>query len=314
MNNRWTTQNIPNQSRRVAIVTGANSGLGYETVLALAQKNATVIMACRNLSKGAEARDKIVQQVPHAQLDLMALNLGDLESVRTFVEDFSRRYDRLDMLINNAGIMAIPYSETADGFETQFGVNHLGHFALTGLLLDKILATPDSRIVSVSSTANYMGRINFDDLMGKQNYSRYGAYSQSKLANILFANELNKRLAQAGANTISLSAHPGYAATNLQGNSSSNSGALLETILYPITNRLLAQSQAQGALPQLFAATAAEAQGGDFIGPDFLHTRGYPKKVKANKAAYDQDAALRLWEVSEELTGVQYIALEQVAA
>jgi hypothetical protein len=190
-------------------------------------------------------------------------------------------------------------------------VNHLGHFALTGLLLERLLQTPGSRVVSVSSTANYIGKINFDDLVGEKAYSRYGAYGQSKLANVLFANELHRRLAAAGKDTISLSAHPGYANTNLQGTSTAHSGALLERLLYPITNNILAQSQAMGALPQLFAATSPEANGGDFIGPNFMNTRGYPKKVRPNKDAYDADIARRLWEMSESLTGVHYAALEQ---
>lgn len=312
----WTTDNIPDQTGRVVIVTGANSGLGYETSLALAQKNATVIMACRNLIKGATARDEVKKHAPNAQLDLMELDLGSLESVRTFAKNFRAAYDRLDVLINNAGIMAIPRRETADGFETQLGVNHLGHFALTGLLIDMIVATPGSRVVSVSSGANYMGTMDFDDLMGEKEYTRYGAYSQSKLANVLFANELNRRLSEAGVDSISLSAHPGYANTNLQGTSVSHSGALLDRLLYPITNRIMAQSQTMGALPQLYAAIAPEANGCDFIGPNFFNMRGYPKKVRANEDAYNEGIAARLWAVSEELTGVRYTALEsrEVAA
>ena len=311
MNTRWTSKDIPDQTGRVAIVTGANSGLGYETSLALARKNAIVVMGCRNKAKGEEARNEVLAHVSNAKVELIPLDLGDLASVRDFAEAFHAKYDRLDILINNAGIMAIPRSETVDGFETQFGVNHLGHFALTGLLLERLVQTPGSRVVSVSSTANYIGSINFDDLMGEKEYSRYGAYGQSKLANVLFANELQKRLAEAGADTISLSAHPGYANTNLQGNSTEHSGAFLERLLYPITNSILAQSQEMGALPQLFAATAPEANGCDFIGPNFLNTRGYPKKVRPNKDAYNAGIARRLWEISETLTGVQYQALDR---
>ena len=311
MNNRWTAKDIPDQTGRVAIVTGANSGLGYETSLALARKNATVIMTSRSMTKGEKARDEVLAQAPNAQVEVMQLDLSSLDSVRSFAENFRAKYDRLDMLINNAGIMGIPRGETADGFEIQLGVNHLGHFALTGLLIDLIIQTPDSRVVSVSSGANYMGTINFDDLMGENEYTRYGSYSQSKLANIVFANGLQKRLEQAGVSTISLSAHPGYSNTNLQGNSTDHSGSTIERILYPITNRILAQSQAMGALPQLFAATAPEAKGCDFIGPNFFNMRGYPKKVRANEEAYNEAIADRLWEVSEDLTGVRYEALNQ---
>lgn len=307
----WTTDNIPDQSGRVIIVTGANSGLGYETTLALAQKNATVVMACRNQTKGAEARDQVLAKVSHAQVDLMALDLGDLASVRTFAEQFREKYSRLDVLINNAGVMAIPRTETADGFEMQFGVNHLAHFALTGLLIDLLVATPKSRVVSVSSFGHVMGKIDFDDLMGQEKYTRYGAYGQSKLANILFANELQKRLRAVGAETISLSAHPGLSSTNLQSTSTHHSGALLERILYPIMMNTVAQSAAMGALPQLYAGTADDANGCDYIGPRWMHTRGYPKKVRADKSAYDETIAKRLWEVSEELTGVRYTALGQ---
>ncbi len=311
---RWTTKDIPDQSGRVVIVTGANSGLGYETSLALAEKNATVIMACRNMSKGQDALNQVKAKVPHATVELMQLDLGSLASVNVFAETYRANYDRLDLLINNAGIMGIPRGETADGFEIQFGVNHLGHFALTGLLIDLIIQTPNSRVVSVSSSANFFGTMNFDDLMGEQSYTRYGAYSQSKLANILFANELQKRLEEAGVNTISLSAHPGYSSTNLQSTSTAHSGALIERILYPVLGRVMAQSQAQGALPQLYAAVSPDANGCDFIGPHFMNMRGYPKKVRAKADAYDEEIAKRLWEASEKLTGITYSALEQGVA
>lgn len=310
----WTQDDIPEQSGHVVIVTGANSGLGYETTLALAKKNATVVVAARNMSKGKKAQDDILAQVSNADLHLMQLDLGDLASVRTFANEFQAKFERLDILINNAGIMAIPRSETTDGFETQFGVNHLGHFALTGLLIEILMNTANSRVVSVSSSANYFGNMNFDDLMGEQDYSRYGAYCQSKLANVVFANELQKRLTAMNADMISLSAHPGLSHTNLQSTSTDHSGSVIESILYPIMMNTMAQSQAMGALPQLFAATAPQANGCDFIGPNFMGLRGYPKKVRANKDAYDETIAKRLWEASEALTGVRYTALEQAAA
>jgi protochlorophyllide reductase len=313
MTNRWTLNNMSDQTGRVAIVTGANSGLGYETSLALAQKNATVIMACRNLKKGEAALRDVRSKAPNASVELMQLDLGDLSSVRSFAEGFQSKYDRLDILINNAGIMAIPRSETKDGFETQFGVNHLGHFALTGLLINLLLKTENSRVVSVSSSANYRGTINFDDLMGEKEYTRWGTYAQSKLANVLFANELQRRLTAIGADTISLSAHPGLAATNLQTTSTSHSGNRVEGLVYSLLGPLLAQSQAQGALPQLFAATDPDANGGDFIGPDFMNMRGYPKKVRAKEDAYDEAIARQLWESSVELTGVSYAELSATA-
>lgn len=312
MSKHWTIKDMPDQAGRIVVVTGANSGLGYETTLAFAQKNATVVMACRNLKKGAEARDEVLAQFPNATLDLMELDLGSLASVRSFAEAFHANYSQLDLLINNAGIMAVPRSETVDGFETQFGVNHLGHFALTGLLLPKLLSTPGSRVVSVSSIASYGADIKFDDIMHEQGYARYMMYGQTKLANVLFANELQRRLATAGANTISVSAHPGVSNTNLQSTTVGHSGNPFERVIYGmIVMPLLSQSQAQGTLPQLYAATAADVNGCDFIGPDFMRLRGYPKKEQADAKAYDESIAQRLWEVSVELTGVDYAELAQ---
>lgn len=311
---QWTENNIPDQTGRIVIITGANSGLGYETTLALAKKNATIIMACRNLSKGETALNDVLAQVPHATVTLMQLDLGSLDSVRAFAEKFRADYNQLDLLINNAGIMAIPRSETVDGFETQFGVNHLGHFALTGLLIDMIVQTPNSRIVNVSSSANYMGSINFDDLMGEKNYTRYGAYGQSKLANVLFSNELQRRFVAAGVSTIAVSSDPGLSNTNLQTNTSDQSGNILERLFYPVVMNTMAQSQAMGALTQLFAATASEANGCDYISPSFMGMRGHPKKAKANQTAYDEATAKRLWQVSEELTGITYPELAPVTA
>ena len=303
---KWTTNEMPDQNGRIAIVTGANSGLGYDTTLALAGKGAHVVMACRNLEKGQAALEQVQQQTPHAALELMALDLGSLASVRQFAAAYLAQHDRLDLLINNAGLMAIPRWETEDGFEMQLGVNHLGHFVLTGLLLPALLQTPGSRVVTVSSMANFNGSIDFDDLMGEQSYSRYGAYSQSKLANVLFAVELQRRLEAAGADTISVAAHPGYADTELQSNTAHYSGSGLEGAFYGIFNKVAAQSSAQGALPQLYAATMPDVQGGEFWGPHFMNYRGYPKSVKANDDAYDPEIAARLWAVSEEVTGVTY--------
>lgn len=302
----WTANDIPDQTGRTALVTGANSGLGYETSLALARKGADVIMACRNLKKGEEAKRHILTHAPNASLHLMELDLASLESVRESARIFLAQYDRLDLLFNNAGVMAMPYHKTADGFEMQFGVNHLGHFALTGLLIETILKTPNSRIVTVTSNANFFGKITFDDLQGENNYSRYEAYCQSKLANVMFAFELQHRLDAIGSSTLSLTAHPGLSKTDLQSNTSQASGTLWERLTYTLMHTLVSQSAAKGALPQLYAATAPDVKGGEFYGPRWMHIRGYPTRMRANKLAYDRAACIRLWNLSEQLTGITY--------
>lgn len=310
----WTANDIPDQTGKIVVITGANSGLGYETALALARKNAHVVMTSRSIEKGEKARAEILKQVPNAQVDVMRLDLANLASIREFVEAFNNRYDRLDQLYNNAGVMALPKSKTADGFEMQFGTNHLGHFALTGLLLPKLLSTPNSRVVLVSSGAyRTVSAINFDDLMGEKSYSRYGAYGQSKLANILFANELNRLLVAAGSSTRSMAAHPGLSHTNLQSNTADTSGNLFERAIYSVMMPIMSQSQAMGALPQLYAGTSPNAEGGKYYGPSFLGVRGYPHEEKLADTALDEQAAARLWALSKELTGVTYDALQPVA-
>ncbi len=236
----------------------------------------------------------------------MQLDVGDLSSVRTFADAFKAKYDRLDILLNNAGVMAIPRQLTPDGFEMQLGVNHLGHFALTGQLLAVIVKTPQARIHNVSSSANYTGKINFDDLMGEQNYSRWGAYGQSKLANVFFTFELQKRLTAAGFDTIANTSHPGLVIGNLQANSVEQSGTNLEGWLYRFAQPFMAQDISMGVLPMLYGMTAQEAKGGVFYGPRTFNLRGYPAEKKANKAADDAAALKRFWDVSEELTGVRY--------
>lgn len=311
-NHQWTVRDIPDQTGKIALITGANSGLGYETALALAGKGAQVIMACRSLAKGNEARQHVRAQFPDASVEVMQLDLGSLTSVRQFAKTFTDRYNRLDMLINNAGIMAPPRQETADGFEAQFGINHLGHFALTGLLIETITQTPASRIVNVSSSAQYMGKINFDDLQHTRSYSRYLVYSQSKLANVLFTFELQRRLEQAGFDTISVVTHPGFSSTHLQINTANATGSKLERFTYGVMMPSVAQSQAQGALPQLYAATVPGVKGGEHFGPDgFLQMRGYPTRHRAARAAYNAADAKKLWEVSERLTGVEYTILRR---
>jgi protochlorophyllide reductase len=306
MTQQWTQNDIPDLSGKVVVVTGANSGLGLECAKTLASKGATVVMTARSLQKGETARQEILQEQPNASLDLMKLDVGDLSSVRAFAAAFKEKYDRLDILLNNAGVMAIPRQETPDGFEMQLGVNHLGHFALTGLLLDVIAKTPNARIHNVSSSANYTGTINFDDLMGEQNYSRWAAYGQSKLANILFTFELQKRLTAAGHDTIANVSHPGIVIGNLQANSVEQSGTGFEGLLYRIIEPLLAQDISMGVLPMLYGMTAKDARGGVFYGPRTFNMRGYPAEKKANKAAYNANALKRFWDVSEQLTGVKF--------
>lgn len=306
MNQKWTQNDIPNLSGKVIVITGANSGLGLACAKTLAAKGATVVMTARNVQKGEAARGEILQEQPHASLDLMKLDVGDLSSVRAFAAAFKDKYARLDILLNNAGVMAIPRQETPDGFEMQLGVNHLGHFALTGLLLNVITKTPNARIHNVSSSANYTGTINFDDLMGEKNYSRWGAYGQSKLANVFFTFELQKRLSAAGHDTIANVSHPGVVIGNLQANSVAQSGTGLEGLLYRLIEPILAQDIGMGVLPMLYGMTAKEARGGVFYGPRTFNLRGYPAEKKANKEAYDAEALRRFWDVSEQLTGVKY--------
>jgi NAD(P)-dependent dehydrogenase (short-subunit alcohol dehydrogenase family) len=294
---KWIDENIPDQSGKLVLVTGANSGLGFEVTRALARKGASVLMACRNLEKGEEAAAKVRAEGPKGEVSLMQLDLADLGSVKRFAEEFRSEYDHLDILINNAGVMVPPYGQTVDGFELQFGINHLGHFALTGLLLNLLRHTTNARIVTVSSYAHYFGLINFDDLNSQKSYQKWLAYGQSKLANLLFAYELQRRLSRNGQTLISVTAHPGYAETNLQHNSA----------LFNFLNPLMAQSQEMGALPVLYAATRPEIKGGEYVGPDgFLAQRGYPHLARSSKRSHDEAVARRLWQVSEELSGVEY--------
>jgi NAD(P)-dependent dehydrogenase (short-subunit alcohol dehydrogenase family) len=294
----WTVNDIPDQTGKIVIVTGANSGLGFEDTRALAKKGAAVIMACRSTDKAEDAARQIRAEYPAADLTIMQLDLANLDSVRQFAQEFTQRYKTLNLLINNAGVMALPQRRaTADGFEMQFGTNHLGHFALTGLLMPLVACTPGARVVSVSSGAHRMGRINFDDLQWEKSYGRWPAYGQSKLANLLFTYELQRRFEAAGTDAIAVAAHPGYANTHLQRHSG----------FFGVTNRFFAQSQEMGALPTLYAATMLDVKGGEYFGPGGLfYMRGYPERTDSNKRSHDQAVAARLWSVSEELTGVHY--------
>ena len=292
---------IPDQHGRIAVITGANSGIGLEAARELARAGAHVIMACRDTGKGEAAAATIRETVPDAELDVAQLDLAALGSVRVFAERYP--HDHLDLLINNAGVMVPPYTSTVDGFELQFATNHLGHFALTGLLLDRLRATPGARVVTVSSTAHKIGHIDFDDLQSERAYRRWRAYGQSKLANLLFMFELDRRLRASDADVLSVAAHPGYSATNLQ---FAATPSRIERLGSVVLNRVVAQSAERGALPTLYAATA-DIPGGSFVGPDgFQEMRGAPTLVKPTRAARDPDTARRLWEVSEELTGVHF--------
>ncbi|MBD3321176.1 MAG: SDR family NAD(P)-dependent oxidoreductase [Chitinivibrionales bacterium] len=294
---KWTHKDMPDCMDKKAVVTGANSGLGFYTARALVQKGAEVILACRNLHKAIEAREEIETTCEGCITSVMQLDLSSLASVRKFSEEYAKRYDRLDILINNAGVMAPPYAKTEDGFELQFGTNHLGHFALTGLLINLLLPSRGSRIVTVSSGAHYIGAMDFDTLNWEKNYARWPAYGRSKLANLLFTYELQRKLDRANAGTIAAAAHPGWAATNLQ----------RESLFFRTFNPLFGQKPGQGAWPILYAATAHDVQGGDFFGPgSFFGLRGHPKKTRSSERSYDQTTAGRLWEISEKLTGVHY--------
>jgi NAD(P)-dependent dehydrogenase (short-subunit alcohol dehydrogenase family) len=295
---KWTTADIPDQTGRTAVITGANTGLGYETAAALAAKGAHVVLAVRNLEKGKEAARRIEQATPGAQVALQELDLTSLESIRAAAEQLKSNYDAIHLLINNAGVMMTPKSTTKDGFELQFGTNHLGHFALTGLLLDRVLAAPGSRVVTVSSQGHrFIRGIRFDDLQWDRDYSRVGAYGQAKLANLMFTYELQRRLA--GTNTIAAAAHPGGSNTELARNLPVALRGVA-TVLAP-----LMQGPEMGALPTLRAATDPGVLGGQYFGPDGLgEQRGYPKVVASSRASHNTDAQRRLWAVSEELTGV----------
>jgi NAD(P)-dependent dehydrogenase (short-subunit alcohol dehydrogenase family) len=307
MSDKWTAADLPDQAGRRAIVTGANSGLGFETALALAGHGGDVTLAVRDLAKGEAAAEQIRARSPQASIEVRRLDLADLASIDEFAWLWRESHpDGLDMLINNAGIMAIPRRDTADGFEMQLGTNHLGHFALTGRLLEAL--RPEGRIVTVSSQAHRMGRIDFEDLMGERKYGAWRAYGQSKLANLLFMRSLAERLERAGSTIASVAAHPGFASTHLQAVAPEMKGRGWQVKIMDGVNKVMAQSAAMGALPTLYAATFPAIRSGDYVGPDgFGEQRGHPKLVGMNASARDDEAANRLWSVSEELTGVRYL-------
>jgi len=295
---KWDSSNIPDQMGRVAIVTGSSSGIGYETARVLAEKKASVIVAVRNLKKGNAAADKIISQHPNADVKVIELDLANMESIRNFAAEFKNNYSRLDLLINNAGVMMPPYSKTADGFELQFGTNHLGHFALTGLLLDLIKTTPDSRIVNVSSSAHNYGDLDLEDLnWEKRPYKKMKSYGDSKIANLYFTYELQKRVDRDGGNPLVAASHPGWTATELQ----------RHVGFVRLLNNFFSQDITMGALPTLYAAVGADVKGSDYYGPSgWREMKGYPKKVESNELSHNEKIARILWDVSEELTGVKF--------
>jgi NAD(P)-dependent dehydrogenase (short-subunit alcohol dehydrogenase family) len=300
----WTETDVPDESGRVAIVTGSNTGLGYDTARVLAARGAKVVMAVRDTAKGEAAAARIRGITPRADVTVHKLDLGSLDSVRTASAELAAAYPRIDLLINNAGVMYPPKQSTADGFELQFGTNHLGHFALTGLLLKNLLSVDGSRVVAVASIAhNIKAKIDFADLQWEhRRYDRVAAYGQSKLANLMFAYDLQRRLSAANAKTISVAAHPGVAATELVRHVP---GASLPGVSW-LSGRLLNTSEL-GALPTLRAATDPAVRGGQYWGPDgFRELRGYPKLVDSSTQSHDTAIQDRLWTVSEELTGVTY--------
>jgi NAD(P)-dependent dehydrogenase (short-subunit alcohol dehydrogenase family) len=310
MSTGWTAADVPDQTGRTVVVTGANSGLGRAATRVLAEHGATVVMACRSVERGeAAAAELRAGGDLSGDLSVQQCDLADLDSVASFAETLRGSHDSVDVLCNNAGVMAIPRRETEDGFETQFGVNHLGHFALTEHLLDLLRAGDgESRVVSQSSGLHERGEMDFEDLHGEAEYDRWDAYAQSKLANVLFAYELQRRLEAADEGGLaSLACHPGYSATNLQVRANREAGGRIGSVVTKVANAVVAQSADRGALPMLYAATAPEAAGGAYYGPGgFMNMRGLPAEQSSSDRSYDEATARRLWDVSTDLTGVEY--------
>ncbi|ROQ69061.1 NAD(P)-dependent dehydrogenase (short-subunit alcohol dehydrogenase family) [Streptomyces sp. 840.1] len=307
MTQRRYANDLPDQSGRTAVVTGANSGIGLITARELARHGARVLLACRDERRGKEAAARIRSAVPDADVEFAELDLADLSSVREFAAAYTP--DRLDLLINNAGVMALPYRRTADGFETQFGVNHLGHFALTGLLLPKLLATPGARVVTVSSGLHVLSNIDMGDLNSERNYRRWIAYGRSKTANLLFVHELARRTASVGSGLVAAAAHPGYASTNLQTAGVRMENRRVAERVIELGNRIVAQPAATGALPTLYAATAPGVRPDSFTGPRLLGWRGAPAPSWRAGWTLNDVASERLWVASEQLTGVAFTGL-----
>lgn len=303
----WTTLDMPDLSGRTVVVTGANSGLGLASAEALARHGATVVMACRSPERGAAAQEQVAAVATGPEPQLLALDLADLEAVRTAAVELTGRVDRVDVLMNNAGVMALPLARTPQGHEMQFGTNHLGHFAFTAGVLPLLLAAPSARVVTTSSMMHRVGGMRWEDLDWSTGYRKWPAYGQSKLANLLFTFELDRRAREAGASLEAMAAHPGYASTHLQAAGPELAGQAFSARVMGIANSIFAQSAEGGALPQLFAATSPDAMAGSYYGPDgFAEQRGHPRLVQPRKAALDPVSWDRLWTASEQLTGVTF--------
>lgn len=307
MAKKWTAAQMPSMTGKTVLVTGANSGIGYQAALEFARHGAHVLLGCRNPGKGQAALERLKREVPNARAEVVALDVASLKSIRSFAEAFAQSGATLDVLVNNAGVMALPERQvTEDGFERQFGTNHLGHFALTGLLVPALQKAAAPRVVTVASLAHRNGKMEWDNLQGERKYVPWDAYGASKLANILFARELDRRARAAGWPLISVPVHPGVSRTNIfeNGPGTGNLKAMILRLLAP----LMTQDDAMGALPTEYAAVAPEVKGGEYIGPDGTgELKGYPKVVTPRPQALDQAAGERLWKVSEELTGVRYL-------
>lgn len=303
----WSWEKMPELSGKLAVITGANAGLGFETTRMLTARGARVVMACRSVDKAEEAQAKIKAEFPYARLEFLPLDLANLASVRKFAEKFHTVYDRLDILVNNAGVMAIPFTKTVDGFEMQFGTNHLGHFALTAQLFPLIAKTPNSRVVQVSSNAGKFGRMRFDDPNWSVGYEKWAAYGQSKLANLLFMRELSQRLQARQYDILSVAAHPGYADTDLQMLGPRLEGSKFAEKIMTMGNKYFAQPAPMGALPIAYAASMPDVKCGEYFGPSgFLEFKGYPKRAEMTKRALNPEAGERLWDLSLELTKVKF--------
>lgn len=307
MNNQpWTKEDIPSQEGKIVIVTGGNSGLGFASAFALAEKGATVVLACRDTRKGNIAYNNIKLKFPKSQVEMMKLDLAKRSSIEEFVENFQKKYKHLHILMNNAGVMATPQQKTKEGYEYQFGINHLGHFILTGLLLPMLQNTPESRIINLASLAAQSGRIYFEDIMHEKKYVPFRMYAQTKLAVLLFSLELNKRLFAAGSHVKSIAAHPGGSKTNLGEGAKMN--PLFKMFFSGILSNLFMQPAERGALPQLYAATSPDAEGGEYYGPNgWRELKGFPTKINLPASAQDEAVWEKLWEVSKELTNLDFL-------
>jgi len=302
----WTTEQIPDLNGKVIIVTGANTGIGFQAAREFARKGAETILACRNEIKAIKAIGTIKKEIPDAKVRYLPLDLGSLRSVQQFAENIRKQYSRLDVLLNNAGIILFPYRTTEDGFESHIGINHLGHFALTGHLLDLIVKTDGARVINVSSLVSSLSKMDFENFLydGGKGYSRIGAYGRSKLANLLFTYELDRKFKKANIHALALAAHPGYSYTDLGRWRFFRS---LKYIFFPIIN-LVTQNPNMGALPSVRAAVDPEVNGGEFFGPGGRKERkGFPVRVSSNGASYNVEDANKLWMVSEELTRIRYL-------